>query len=72
ALARMTLRNPKIVLLDEPTTGLDQYSEIQALNAISAWCRSKTLLVVTHRPQVLSIVNRIIVVDNGKVVMDGP
>ncbi|AZG97849.1 TPA: type I secretion system permease/ATPase [Proteus mirabilis] len=72
ALARMTMRNPKIVLLDEPTTGLDQYSEIQALNAISAWCRSRTLLVVTHRPQVLSIVNRIIVVDNGKVVMDGP
>ncbi|WP_373370727.1 ATP-binding cassette domain-containing protein, partial [Proteus mirabilis] len=36
ALARMTMRNPKIVVLDEPTTGLDQYSEIQALNAISA------------------------------------
>ncbi|EDD6699186.1 type I secretion system permease/ATPase, partial [Salmonella enterica subsp. enterica serovar Java] len=72
ALARMAMRDPKVVLLDEPTTGLDQQSEIQALNALNMWCRTKTLLVVTHRPQVLQIVNRIIVIDKGKIVMDGP
>ncbi|PJG85897.1 type I secretion system permease/ATPase [Conservatibacter flavescens] len=72
ALARMTIRNPKVVLLDEPTTGLDQGSEIQALRAIADWARHRTLLVVTHRPQVLQIVNRIIVVEEGKVLMDGP
>ncbi len=72
ALARMTLREPKVVLLDEPTTGLDQATERMALNAVAQWTKDKTLLVVTHRPQVLQIVNRIIVMDNGKVVMDGP
>lgn len=72
ALARMTLRDPRVVLLDEPTTGLDQNTENQALYSIANWCRNRTMLVVTHRPQVLKIVNRIVVVENGKVVMDGP
>lgn len=72
ALARLTLRNPKVVLLDEPTSGLDQLTEKTALNALHQWCKNKTLLVVTHRTQVLSIVNRIIVMDQGKIVMDGP
>ena len=43
-----------------------------ALNAVAQWSKDKTMVVVTHRPQVLQIVNRIIVMDNGKVVMDGP
>ena len=72
ALARMTLRHPKVVLLDEPTTGLDQATERMALIAVAQWSKDKTMVVVTHRPQVLQIVNRIIVMDNGKVVMDGP
>lgn len=72
ALARMTLKNPKIVLLDEPTTGLDQYNEAQALFGLSQWLKNKTLVVVTHRPQVLQLVDRVVVVENGKVVMDGP
>ncbi len=72
ALARMTLRQPRVVLLDEPTTGLDQATERSSLQAIANWAQDKTLLVVTHRPQVLQIVNRIIVVDNGQIVMDGP
>lgn len=72
ALARMTLKDPKVVLLDEPTTGLDQYHEQQALIALSKWIQNKTLVVVTHRPQVLQLVNRIVVVENGKVIMDGP
>lgn len=72
ALARMTLRHPRVVLLDEPTTGLDQATERMSLNALAQWSKDKTMVVVTHRPQVLQIVNRIIVMDNGKVVMDGP
>ncbi len=72
ALARMTLRDPKVVLLDEPTTGLDQNSEIKALQGIADWARNRTMVIVTHRPQVLQIVDRVVVVDNGKVVMDGP
>lgn len=72
ALARLTLRQPRVVLLDEPTTGLDQGTENMALHALAQWGRDKTMIVVTHRPQVLQIVNRIVVVDGGQVVMDGP
>ncbi|TFV06293.1 ATP-binding cassette domain-containing protein, partial [Bacillus stratosphericus] len=42
ALARMTLRNPKVVLLDEPTTGLDQATERMALNAVAQWGKNRT------------------------------
>lgn len=72
ALARLTLKDPRVVLLDEPTSNLDQNSENVVLHALAHWTKNKTMIVVTHRPQVLQIVNRIIVVDNGKVVMDGP
>ncbi|TNH04383.1 type I secretion system permease/ATPase [Testudinibacter sp. TR-2022] len=72
ALARMLLRNPKVVLLDEPTTALDQASEIQALRVLANWCRNRTMVIVTHRPQVLQIVDRIVIIEQGKVVMDGP
>lgn len=72
ALARMTIKDPKIVLLDEPTSDLDQSSEDMVLNSLAQWIGSRTLMVVTHRPQVLKLVSRVIVMDNGKVVMDGP
>ena len=72
ALARLTLREPQVVLLDEPTTGLDQDTELMALDVMKDWCRDKTLLVVTHRPQVLSLVDRVIVMKEGVVTMDGP
>lgn len=71
-LARLTLHNPSVVLLDEPTSGLDQGSEIEALKGIQDWAQDRTLIVVTHRPQVLDIVSRIIVIDGGKIVLDGP
>lgn len=72
ALARLTLRHPRVVLLDEPTTGLDPHTEHLALNALSQWGHDKTMLVVTHRPQVLQMVDRIVVMDGGRVMMDGP
>lgn len=72
ALARLTLRHPRVVLLDEPTTGLDEQTEARSLRVLAQWCRDKTMVVVTHRLQVLSIVERVIVVDEGQVVIDGP
>ena len=72
SLARLTLRHPRVVLLDEPTTGLDEQTEQQALSILAQWAHDKTMVVVTHRLQVLSIVNRVVVVDNGRVVIDGP
>ncbi len=71
-LARLTLRDPAVVLLDEPTSGLDEMSERAALQAVAEWAREKTMVVVTHRPQVLPFVQRIIVIDQGQVLLDGP
>lgn len=71
ALARMTIRDPKVVLMDEPTSDLDQGSEEMVLQALHKWLAKRTLVVVTHRPQVLKLVDRIIVIDNGKIVIDG-
>ena len=71
-LARLTLRDPSVVLLDEPTSGLDEMSERAALQAMAEWATDRTMVVVTHRPQVLPFVQRIIVVDQGKILMDGP
>lgn len=72
ALARLTLKNPKVVLLDEPTSELDQSSENVALHALNRWIHRKTLVVVTHRPQVLQLVDRIILIDQGRIILDGP
>jgi ATP-binding cassette subfamily C protein LapB len=58
--------------MDEPTSSLDQQSEELALRAIAQWIGKRTLVVVTHRPQVLKLVNRVIVMENGQIVLDGP
>ena len=71
-LARLTLRNPRIVLLDEPTSGLDNMTESRALRALREWAGERTMLIVTHRTQVLPFVDRIIVIDNGRIMLDGP
>ncbi|MCG7656795.1 type I secretion system permease/ATPase [Wielerella bovis] len=70
ALARLTLKQPRVVLLDEPTTGLDPATENLALRALQQWAHDKTMIVVTHRPQVLQMVDRIIIMENGVVAMD--
>ncbi|UNH25176.1 type I secretion system permease/ATPase [Moellerella wisconsensis] len=72
ALVQLMLRKPRVVLLDEPTTGLDKETEKQALNTLGQWTKDKTLIVVTHKYQILDIVDRIIVMDDGKIILDGP
>ncbi|HVL58894.1 MAG TPA: type I secretion system permease/ATPase, partial [Burkholderiaceae bacterium] len=76
ALARLALRDPAVALLDEPTSGLDPGSEKAVLAALASWGRAggrnRTMIVVTHRPQVLEIVERVIVLEAGRVVLDGP
>jgi ATP-binding cassette subfamily C protein LapB len=72
ALARLMLRDPRIVLLDEPTSGLDQTSERVAIAALGEWARDRTLLVATHRPAALELVERIVVIEAGRVVLDAP
>lgn len=72
AIARAVIANPPIVVLDEPTASMDHSSEEAAKRSLHAFCAGRTLLVVTHRTSLLELVDRIIVLDNGKVVADGP
>ena len=71
-LSRLLLRNPNIILLDEPTASLDDVSEKNLIAELKTWLGEKTLIVATHRLAVLELVDRIIVINNGKIVMDGP
>lgn len=72
ALARAFLRNPPVLLLDEPTSDMDPMSEKVFIDQMKAETVGKTVLVVTHRPALLELVDRIIVLDRDGVHADGP
>ncbi|WP_371857239.1 MULTISPECIES: type I secretion system permease/ATPase [Pseudomonas] len=71
-LARAMLLEPPIMILDEPTSHMDNSSEDQLRQRLHGWVQGKTLLLVTHRTSMLSLVDRLLVLDNGKIVADGP
>jgi ATP-binding cassette subfamily C protein LapB len=72
ALARAVIKDPPILLLDEPTASMDHSSEEEIKRRLGAFARHKTMIVITHRTSLLELVERIIVVDGGRVVADGP
>jgi ATP-binding cassette subfamily C protein LapB len=72
ALARALLARPKVLLLDEPTAAMDQRSEAEAMKALGALPADTAILLVTHKQAVLPLVDRLIVMDRGRVVADGP
>ncbi|GEK52829.1 type I secretion system permease/ATPase [Vreelandella venusta] len=72
AIARAVVQDPPILLLDEPTSSMDNASEEAFKANLTNVAPGKTILVVTHRTSLLSLVDRIIVMDAGKVVADGP
>lgn len=71
ALARALLHNPPILLMDEPSNAMDNNSEEQFKARLLPYLEGKTLVLITHRTSLLSLVDRLIVVDNGKIVADG-
>lgn len=71
-LSRLIVRNPQIVLLDEPTASMDEQLEAWVIRQLQQWLTGRTLVLVTHRPALLSLVDRIVVMENGKVIADGP
>lgn len=71
-LARALLIDPPILLLDEPTGSMDHTSEEECKRRINEFAKGKTMIVITHRTSLLELVNRIIVMDSGKIVADGP
>ena len=71
-LGRALMLDPPILVLDEPTSSMDNSSEEVLRSRLSDWNRNKTLLLITHRTAMLSLVDRLIVLDGGKIVADGP
>ena len=71
-MARAMLLDPPILLLDEPTSAMDNSSEEILRKRLHEACRDKTLLLVTHRTSMLSLVDRLLVLDSGRIVADGP
>jgi ATP-binding cassette subfamily C protein LapB len=72
-LARAMIRNPKIIFMDEPTAHFDVRSEAEFLERLKSIAKTEmTIIVSTHRPSLLSLVNRILVFERGKLVADGP
>ncbi|MGQ7815177.1 type I secretion system permease/ATPase [Metapseudomonas furukawaii] len=72
ALARALLLDPPILLLDEPTSSMDNPGEERLKERLAAVIANKTLLLVTHRASMLSLVDRLLIVDRGRIIADGP
>ena len=69
-LARSLLHDPNILLLDEPTSSMDQGSEKKVVASLQETCAEKTMLIVTHRNPILTIVDRVFGLENGKIIAD--
>lgn len=72
ALARALVRNPSILVFDEPTNGVDQALEAQIKNGLESYLKGRTFVMITHRTSLLSLVDRLVLMDSGRVVADGP
>jgi len=72
AISRAFLHNPPVLLLDEPTGAMDDKSSTIFKNNLTKQIGNKTLLLVTHRGSMLNLVNRIIILDYGQIIADGP
>ncbi|MFM2422618.1 MAG: hypothetical protein RL291_1148 [Pseudomonadota bacterium] len=71
-LARALVGDPKILLLDEPTSDMDPTTEENVVRRLQAGLKGVTVIVVTHRPAMLALVDRLIVIEDGKKLLDGP
>jgi len=72
AIARAMLYDPPVLVLDEPTSNMDNRSEVLLRDNLLKVIGNKTLILITHRASLLAMVDRLIVIDNGTIVADGP
>jgi ATP-binding cassette subfamily C protein LapB len=70
ALARAIINNPQILIMDEPTNGMDTSLEATFMDNIKNYVKDKTFILITHKPSQLNMVDRVILVDNSTVVID--
>ena len=69
-LARSLLHDPKVLLLDEPTSSMDQGTEKKVVGSLTEFSKDKTMMIVTHRNPILTMVDRVFVLENGKIISD--
>ncbi len=72
AIARALLHDPDILILDEPSSNMDNSSELALRHRLAETMADKSLILITHRLSMLDIVDRLVVMDAGKIVADGP
>ncbi|MQA66101.1 MAG: type I secretion system permease/ATPase [Alphaproteobacteria bacterium] len=72
ALARALVTDPPILILDEPTSGIDTGTEKIFMSQVARTLKNRTLFLITHRASLLPLASRIIILDQGKVIADGP
>ncbi len=71
AIARAVIRNPDILVFDEPTNGMDNALEERVKTSLKAYIKDKTFIMVTHRTSLLSLVDELVLMDKGRVVIHG-
>lgn len=69
-LARLIVRAPQILLLDEPTAAMDETAERRFITGFAQWSAERTVIIATHRMRVLDLVSRVIAVEAGRIVLD--
>ena len=69
-LARALLHNPNILILDEPTSAMDNATEKLVVERLKSWTAGRTVIAVTHRNALLELADRVLVVENGKIISD--
>ncbi|MCE7651224.1 type I secretion system permease/ATPase [Vibrio fluvialis] len=72
AIARALLGRPPVLLMDEPTSAMDNRSELQIKHQLSQLTPSETLVLITHKTTMLDVVDRVIVMEKGSIIADGP
>jgi ATP-binding cassette subfamily C protein LapB len=72
AVARALINDPPVLLLDEPSSNMDHQSESRLRKQLAGAAANKTLFLITHRTALLELVSRLIVIDAGRIVADGP
>ena len=72
SIARALIRKPHVLVFDEPTNGMDNALEARVKASLSNFIKDRTFIMITHRTSLLPLIDRLILVDRGRIVADGP
>jgi len=72
AVARALLYDPPVMILDEPTASMDPASENRLMRRLHAITKDRTMILITHKGSMLQLCNRLLLMDRGRVLADGP